>query len=83
VERVGVAGERRAHYRLRPACWTTDMREKLDRITEMRTIAEQGLAALDGAPKQRRQRLQDMRDFYVFFEAEFPAMIERWLDSRR
>lgn len=82
VERVGVAGKRQAHYRLRPACWTTDMQQKLDRIREMREVADRGLAVLAGAPKSRRQRLQDMRDFYAFFEGEFPAAIERWLASR-
>jgi DNA-binding transcriptional regulator GbsR (MarR family) len=82
VERIGVPGQRRAHYRLRPACWTTDLREKLGRVTAMREVAEQGLEALSGAPRHRRQRLQDMRDFYAFFEGEFPALIERWLSSR-
>jgi len=82
VERIGVPGQRRAHYRLRPTCWTTDVREKLGRITAMRAVAEQGLRALAGAPRERRRRLQDMRDFYAFFEREFPALIERWLATR-
>lgn len=82
VERVGVAGKRQTHYRLRPTCWTTDVRQKLDVMRSMREIAERGLDALRGAPKARRQRLQDMRDFYAFFEQEFPAAIERWLASR-
>jgi len=82
VERIGVPGQRKAYFRLRPACWTTDLRQKLSRITAMREIAERGLEALAGAPRERRQRLQDMRDLYAFFEREFPMLIERWLASR-
>jgi len=83
VERVGVPGERKAHYRIRPGAWTTDLRGKLSQFTALRQLADEGLAALDGVPASRRERLEGMRDLYQFFEREFPELIERWLAKRR
>ena len=33
VERIGVSGERRAFYRIRPAAWKNDLSAKLTQIT--------------------------------------------------
>jgi len=82
VERVGVSGERRAHYQLRPGCWTTDLRGKLAQFTALKALAEEGLALLGDAAPDRRARLEGMRDLYGFFEREFPGLVERWLAER-
>lgn len=82
VERVGVVGQRKAHYQLRPAAWTTDLRGKLAQFTALRQLAEEGLAAMGDVPSDRRARLEGMRDLYAFFEREFPDLVERWLAAR-
>lgn len=83
VERIGVPGQRRAYYRVRPGAWSTDLRRKVDQITGARRLAEEGLALLADATPERRRRLEEMRELYAFFEREFPGLIERWLASRK
>lgn len=83
VESVGLPGERRTFYRLRPAAWTQDMGAKVAQIKELRQIAEAGLDLLAKAPPPARERLVAMRDFYAFFERELPAVVDRWLQSQK
>ena len=51
--------------------------------SEMRVIAERGLDVLKDEPPHVRGRLEDYRDFYAFFEREFPALIKRWEQTQR
>lgn len=83
VERIGVPGERRAFYRLRPTAWTQDLNSKVAQLTELRRIAESGLDVLADAPPERRKRLEGMRALYEFMEREFPVLIEKWLASNK
>ena len=83
VERIGVPGERRAFYHLRPIAWTRDLSAKLAQISELRRIADSGLEMLKGESPERRKRLRRMRDFYVFMEQELPAVIDKWLASEK
>lgn len=82
IERVGVAGQRRAHYQVRVDCWSKDLSTKQAEIETMRRIADNGLDALTDAPPERRERLEAMRAFYEFFERAFPAVIDQWERER-
>ena len=53
VERIGVAGERRAYYRIRPVAWTRDLSTKLGQIAELRRIADTGLELLKNEPARQ------------------------------
>ena len=46
-------------------------------------LAEQGLELLADEPAERRERLQEMRDFYAFFEEELPVLLDRWEAERK
>jgi hypothetical protein len=78
VERIGVPGERSAYYQLRLGSWTEQLERKVLRISAIRKLAERGLALLDGAPAERRRRLEEIRDMHLFFETEWPALVERY-----
>jgi len=78
IERVGLPGERRRFYRIRPGGFTELLRIKMQATTESRRMAERGLALLKGEPAEVRGRLEEYRDFYAFFERELPALIDRW-----
>lgn len=78
VESMGLPGERRTYYRIRPRAWAEALNDSTAKFTAMRQIADEGLDVLDGAPPERRARLEGMRKLYEFFEEEFPALIERW-----
>ncbi len=78
LDRISLPGQRSRFYQLRPGAFTAILENKMALTAEMRRITEDGLELLEGKPKATRQRLQDYRDFYAFFEREFPQLIERW-----
>ena len=83
IERLSKPGQRRDHYRVVPDSWSHIMEEKAKKqFTELRRLSEKGLALLDAASPARRQRLEEMRDYYVFMEREFPLILDHWRAHR-
>lgn len=82
VETGGRSGERRTYYRIRPEVWSEMLRSRLEKMSELKTIAEEGLAMMADASDEVKERLTGMRDLYAFFEGEWPALIDRW-DAER
>lgn len=78
IQRLSLPGERRDYYRVMQGGWEKMMRQAESRIEAFRRLAEVGLALLDDQPPEQQERLQEMRDFYAFFEREFPLLLERW-----
>lgn len=78
VERIKVAGDRRAYYRMRPGGWTQFLRERTATVRATRDVAAQGLALLADTPEARRRRLREMHDLYAWWEREALALLERW-----
>lgn len=83
IERVGMPGERSRHYRVRAGGFADLLRIKLAATAELRKIAERGLELLRDEPPEARRRLEEYRDFYAFFEKEFPALIRRWEETKK
>jgi DNA-binding transcriptional regulator GbsR (MarR family) len=81
VERIGISGERRAFYHLRPIAWTRDLSAKLAQVAELRRIADTGLEVLKDRPAEQRKGFKRMRDFYAFMGHELPVVIDKWLAS--
>ena len=81
VQRVSRPGERRDYFRVKPGAWNELMREWMAQVYALREMAERGLNVLDagdsGEPEARRG-LEEMRDFYAYWERELPAVLERW-----
>ncbi len=82
VESLGLPGERKRYYRIRPRAWAEALDDSTARFTAMREIAEEGLDVLREAPPEQRTRLEGMKELYSFFEEEFPALIERWEEQQ-
>lgn len=78
VQRLSRPGERRDYFRVRPGAWNELMRQEMASITRLRRMAEQGLQILDSADPEARRGLEEMRDFYAYWERELPAVLERW-----
>jgi hypothetical protein len=78
VERIGVPGERRVHFRLADDAWTRMMQDGVQRATEYRELADRGLAMFGGAPPAFRERLQHLHDITEFLEREWPAVFIKW-----
>ncbi len=81
AERVPVPASRRDHFRLRDDAWAVLFTSQNETIRAMQSAADAGIQAING-PSLARQRLVDMRDFYVFLMADVPALLHRWHESR-
>jgi len=78
IERFSLPGVRHDYFRIKPDVWHQLIEESLVQTTAMRQLAERGLELLKDKPPLNRQRLEEMRNMYAFFEREFPALLERW-----
>jgi predicted transcriptional regulator len=78
AERIGLPGKRDTYYRIKPGFWSELMKTHLDRLTALRKLAEHGLDLIEGKDPSAPHRLQEMRDFCVFWEKEIPTLMERY-----
>lgn len=76
VERVPVAN-RQHHYRLSPGGFTHIMRTQLAYVQASTETIDFGLDVVGNDPK-RRERLEDVREFFRFMETETEAFMQRW-----
>ena len=83
VERMGLPQNHVTYYRIKPGAWFELMRRRIAHITAMRQLAERGLALMAGKDVQLHRRLEEIRDFYAFFEQELPALLDRWQKQRK
>jgi DNA-binding transcriptional regulator GbsR (MarR family) len=83
VERISRPGDRRNYYRCRPGAWAELARDQSRLYDDFRKLAQRGLELLADAPTDRRERLQDMHDFYAWLEREMPALWERWREHQK
>lgn len=82
IERFSQPGIRRDYFRIKPGVWHQLIKESQVQTTAMRQLAERGLELLKNKPPLNRQRLEEMRNMYAFFEREYPALLERWEQER-
>jgi DNA-binding transcriptional regulator GbsR (MarR family) len=78
VDRVSLPGQRRDYYQIRPGAWAQVLQRSLELTTEFRRIADRGLALLRDQPPEDRQRLEEMRSVYTFFEERLPELFAEW-----
>ncbi len=78
IERVTFPGDRRDYVRVIPGAWQKLMARFEEESRIMRSIAEEGLAILDGTPPARRERLEEMRDIYGFLLEMAPLLDAEW-----
>ncbi len=82
VHRISLPGIRRDYYRIAEGVWQNTMQQQYEQITAFRKLAERGLGLLEPFSNERKARLGEMLDFYVFLEKEFPKILERWQQQR-
>jgi DNA-binding transcriptional regulator GbsR (MarR family) len=78
VQRWSRPGERRDYFRIKPGAWHEIMRSEMEALGSFRKTAERGLMLLDSEDPAARRSLEEMRDFYAYWEKEMPAVLERW-----
>ena len=83
IQRFSRPGERRDYYRLASDIWVWSFKSRMHLITEMRQLAEHGLALLEDEPLEQRRRLELMRDVNGYLEREFPKLLEGWEQEKK
>lgn len=83
VRRLARPGERRDYFRVRPNAWQETTRRQTALIGVFQEMAGRGLRLLKAGDSEAREGLEEMRDFYAFWERELPAVLERWDEERR
>lgn len=82
IEKIGLPGDRRDYFRMKPDVWAQLLQARLSQVTFLHQLTERGLTLLEDDSSGLRQRLQDMHDLYSYLELEIPALIERWEEER-
>jgi DNA-binding transcriptional regulator GbsR (MarR family) len=77
VRRATRPGDRREYFSIPPGGTHRLMESSIHRLRLSREVADAGLALIADRPPESRARLQDIRDLYAFFEAEWPAILQR------
>lgn len=83
VEKVAVPGSRSTHFRVKPGAWEMLMEQQMNHISTFRALLDDGLEIMSASSPQHRLRLEDTRDFYAFFEQEFPRVLRNWRKRKR
>ena len=78
VQRWSKPGERRDYFRVKPDAWHEIMRREMESLGGFRKTAERGLELLDSGDPEARRSLEEMRDFYAYWEEEMPAVLDKW-----
>jgi DNA-binding transcriptional regulator GbsR (MarR family) len=76
IERYRVRGSREAHYRILKGRWGDILARKFAATSYVRSVAEDAMTVVESPAA--RERLEDMRDVYAFFEQEFENVMERF-----
>ena len=78
IEKFGVSGERKDFFRLRPNVWETLLAGRIIESSNLRQLAESGLAAMGDAKASERERLEEMRLLYLYMEEQMPRLVREF-----
>ena len=83
VRRLTRPGERRDYFRVDPDAWWKTTRQQMASIGEFQEMAAQGLGLLGSGDSEARRGLEEMRDFYDFWEEELHVALRRWGELKK
>jgi len=83
VELVSPPGDEHQYFRLRLAGWSRMVLHQLSEVAAFGALAEHGLALLEDASPERRERLLHVRDLYASLESALPGLLEKWDQAQR
>lgn len=78
IDRVSKPGERRDYFRNRPGAWAETIQRRMAAVTLFKQLAEKGLRVVDSDDPEVRRGLEEMRDFFSYWEEAFPSIFEHW-----
>jgi DNA-binding transcriptional regulator GbsR (MarR family) len=81
VDRLRVRGERADRYRFRSDAFDEQIMDP--GTAQVRALLARGMAALADEPPARRQRLEELDEFYAWWQDRAPRLVEEWHEYRR
>lgn len=78
LERLGIAGDRRTYFRLRPHAFAAGERQRIRTMADLKAMADVGLHAMRGSPPERGRRLQEMRDLSAYMESALTESLDKF-----
>lgn len=82
VDRVWVPGDRRSYYAASMSTLERLVERRAEAMSQMAALSSQGVEAFSDV-EPARERLEQLRDFYRWFEREFEVVLERWRQQQR
>jgi DNA-binding transcriptional regulator GbsR (MarR family) len=83
IERRRRRGERRDYFLVKPGAWDAMVRQRVQALSTLRKVAERGLEIMaTGSPESRRD-LEEMRDYFDFWEQELLPIYFEKLEQRQ
>lgn len=83
VRRLTRPGERRDFFRVNPDAWWETTRQQMASIGAFQEMAARGLQVLGSEDPDARRGLEEMRDFYDFWEEELTVVLRRWGEQKK
>ena len=83
VQRRTRRGERKDYFRMKPGAWDELMRRELETLSRFRQMAERGLDIANSDSPEAQRNLEEMREFYAYWERELPAVLGRWEEDKK
>lgn len=82
VDRLHVRGERADRFRVRPEAWDEQLRDQ-PATDHARALLARGLEALADEPPARRARLEELDQFYAWWQSRAPGLWDEWQQYKR
>jgi DNA-binding transcriptional regulator GbsR (MarR family) len=82
IERVGLPGQRRDYFRIKPGAWPQLIKGQMQSMIGLHQMVERGLVMLQDRDPALQERLREAHDLYAFLERELPALLKRWEQER-
>lgn len=77
IEKIGLRGERKDYYRLKPKLWRDSVKLAVKKMADLKNIAARSLKILDDV-NVNKESLQEMHDVYAFLEEQMPLILDAW-----
>jgi DNA-binding MarR family transcriptional regulator len=77
IRRGTKPGDRREYFYVPPDAARRLIERGTEQMRASREVIDAGLALIADRPPASRERLQDLRDMYAFFEREWPSLLDR------
>ncbi len=81
LDRIRLSGERRDHFTIHHGAILSMVRRRVDALNAARDMAERALERF-GDRGIARPHLQELYDVYSWFAAEYPILVDRFIDER-